>query len=337
MTDKNIRPPQDNEQGEAFHPARAESPRPIPHTRGNTPNAASRQVSRARRPWRLFRRLGTIGDSVMITHTLFSLPFVVSAILLETDGRPPFWKLFWIVVAAIGARNAANALNRIIDADIDAKNPRTADRHLPSGELKPRDLWIFTAAMLALLVLGAAMLNPLCVALLPAAGILLFGYSYTKRFTWLCHYWLGLACSAATMGAFLGISGAFHLRYFPLTAGVALWVAGFDIIYALQDIEFDRKEHLHSVPARFGEKGGHIFAALSHAGALLGFASIYYFWRTPGLFTGVALTLCLILLFAEHGLSFRKSERHIKIAAYTLNQIIPIIFLFGVAIDIYLR
>lgn len=289
------------------------------------------------RPQGFLRRLGAIGDSVMISHTLFSLPFVISAILLETGGRPPFWKLFWIVVAAFGARNAANALNRIIDRDIDAKNPRTAGRHLPSGQLKPRDLWLFTAAMLILLVLGAAMLNPLCVMLLPVAGVLLFGYSYTKRFTWLSHYWLGTACSAATMGAFLGISGAFHLRYFPLTAGVALWVAGFDILYALQDIEFDRKEHLYSVPARFGERGGRIFAALSHAGALVGFASVYCFWETPRLWTGIALAICFVLLVAEHVISAQKSERRIKLAAYTLNQILPVIYLFGVALDMYLR
>lgn len=284
-----------------------------------------------------FRRLGAIGDSVMISHTLFSLPFVISAILLETDGHPPFWKLFWIVVAAFGARNAANALNRIIDKDIDSKNPRTAGRHLPSGRLKPRDLWLFTAAMLALLVLGAAMLNPLCVMLLPVAGVLLFGYSYTKRFTWLSHYWLGIACSAATMGAFLGISGTFQLRYFPLTAGVALWVAGFDILYALQDIEFDRKEHLYSIPARFGETGGRIFAALNHVGALLGFASIYYFWEAPGLFTAIALALCFVLLVAEQLIAVQKTEHRIKLAAYTLNQILPMIYLFGVALDIYVR
>lgn len=285
----------------------------------------------------ILTRIRMIGDSVMITHTLFSLPFVVAAILLETDGRPPVAKLLWIIVAAFGARNAANALNRIIDRDIDAKNPRTAGRHLPSGKLSPRELWMFTFAMLALLVLGAAMLNLLCLALLPLAGMLLFGYSYTKRFTWLSHYWLGIACSAATMGAFLGISGAFHVRYFPLTAGVALWVAGFDIIYALQDIEFDRKEHLYSIPARFGEAGARIIAAASHLGALIGFASIYLFWGSPSLFSAIGLVLCSVLLVAEHLIAAQKTQRRIKLAAYTLNQIIPIIYVCGVALDIYLR
>lgn len=284
----------------------------------------------------VFRKLHSIGDSVMITHTLFSLPFVVSAILLETGGKPPFLKLFWIIVAAFGARNAANALNRIIDRDIDAKNPRTANRHLPSGRLVPRDLWIFTTIMVILLILGASMLNLLCVLMLPVAGILLFGYSYTKRVTWLSHFWLGIACSAATMGAFLGISGAFHVRYFPLTAGVALWVAGFDVIYALQDIEFDRAQRLFSIPAHFGAKKARFIAAACHIGAILGFVSVYFFWETPGIFFAIALLICTILLATEHFVAIQKTARHIKLAAYTLNQVIPIIFLCGIALDTYL-
>lgn len=295
-------------------------------------NAADGPAGRAG----LFSRLRTIGDSVMITHTLFSLPFAVSAVLLETQGRPPVSKLFWIVVAAFGARNAANALNRIIDRDIDARNPRTASRHLPRGALSTRELWLFTAVMLALLVLGAAMLNTLCLMLLPAAGILLFGYSYTKRFTWLSHFWLGIACSAATMGAFLGISGAFQLRYFPLTAGVALWVAGFDIIYAIQDIAFDRREHLFSIPARFGEKKARLIAAASHAGALAGFASVFLFWPACRTGTAVALSICALLIGAEHVLSLDVSPHRIRFSAYTLNQIIPLIVLSGIACDIYL-
>jgi 4-hydroxybenzoate polyprenyltransferase len=239
-------------------------------------------------------------------------------------------------VAAFGARTAANALNRIIDARIDAANPRTADRALPAGRIKGRELWLFAAAMLALLVLGAAMLNPLCLTLLPVAGILVFGYSYTKRFTWLCHYWLGLTCSAAVMGAFLGISGSFALRYFPLTAGVALWVAGFDILYAIQDISFDRSAGLKSIPARFGETKARFFAAASHLLALAGFASIYLFWPLAGIGLGLSLTFCASLLVAEHLIARKGTERHIKIAAYSINEIIPLVILAGVALDIYL-
>jgi 4-hydroxybenzoate polyprenyltransferase len=281
-------------------------------------------------------RLATLGESVMIRHSLFSLPFAAAAVLLETGGRPPVGKLLWILVAAFGARNSANALNRIIDARIDAANPRTAGRALPQGRVKLWELWAFAGAMLALLVLGAAMLNPLCLALLPVAGILVFGYSYTKRFTWLCHYWLGITCSGAVMGAFLGISGAFELRYFPLTAGVAFWIAGFDILYAIQDIGFDRAARLKSIPARFGEKKARSFAAASHLLALAGFASIYLYWPAAGIGLGLSLALCAILLASEHIIARKGTERHIKIAAYSINEIIPLVILAGVALDIYL-
>lgn len=285
----------------------------------------------------IFGRLGSIGDAVMVRHTLFSLPFALSAVLLESGGKPPIAKLAWILVAAVGARNAANALNRLIDREIDARNPRTAGRPLTTGEVSPRDLRIFAAAMLALLVLGAAMLNPLCAALLPAAGILVFGYSYSKRFTWLCHYWLGLACSCATMGAFLGLSGRFRLRYFPITAGVALWVAGFDILYAIQDIGFDRKEGLRSIPARFGEKGARAIAAMSHAGTVAGLASVFLFWpESAGVATMSAIAACAALIVAEHAISRGGTERHMRIAAYGINEALPAVFLLGVALDIYL-
>ena len=285
---------------------------------------------------RLATRLATIGDAVMIRHTLFSLPFAVAAVLLETSGHPPIAKLFWIVMAAAGARNAANALNRLIDHDIDAKNPRTAGRALPKGLLSRKELWLFAIAMLALLVIGAAMLNPLCVALLPVAAILVFGYSYTKRYTWLCHFWLGVTCSAATMGAFLGISGGFQLRYFPLVAGVALWVAGFDILYAVQDIAFDRGAKLHSLPARFGAKGARLAAAVSHLLALAGFASVLFFWPETGAGTIGALGVCTILLAAEQIVALGGTEKHVRIAAYGINEIIPALFLCAVALDLYL-
>lgn len=284
-----------------------------------------------------FRRLISIGDAVMVRHTLFSLPFALSAVLLESGGNPPFAKLAWIIVAAVGARNAANALNRLIDREIDAKNPRTAGRPLTTGKVSPGDLWLFAIVMLALLVLGAAMLNPLCLALLPAAGILVFGYSYTKRFTWLCHYWLGLACSCATMGAFLGLSGRFSLRYFPITAGVALWVAGFDILYSIQDIGFDRKEGLRSIPARFGEKAARALAALSHAGTVAGLASVFLFWPGEvGIATMSAIVACAALIVAEHVISRGGTEKHMRIAAYGINEALPAVFLIGVALDIYL-
>jgi 4-hydroxybenzoate polyprenyltransferase len=282
-----------------------------------------------------FARLGLIADAVIIRHTLFSLPFVLAAVLLETDGRPPFWKLFWIVLAAVGARNAANAFNRIADRRIDAANPRTAGRHLPSGRLSVRDLWIFTAAMLALLCVSAFMLNWLCAALLPVAAAFVLGYSYAKRFTWLCHFWLGIACSSATMGAFLGLSGAFRIEYFIVAGAVALWVSGFDILYALQDVEVDRAQGLKSIPSRFGPRLARVAAAGCHAGTVFLLALVPAFWNVDYAWTaGLGAAACLLI--AEQVVALGGSARHIRIAAYGINEIIPLVVLAGCCVDLYL-
>ncbi len=285
---------------------------------------------------RAAERIRDVGDAVIFRHTLFSLPFALAAVLLETAGRPPLGKLALIIIAAASGRNLANALNRLIDRDIDARNPRTAARHLPSGRLSPRDLIIFSAVMGALLVAATALLGWLCLALLPLAGIAVFGYSYTKRFTWLCHYWLGATCAIAPMGALVAISGrVFELRFFVLSGAVALWVAGFDVLYALQDIEVDRAEGLKSIPARFGETCARWIAALSHLGTLAGFALLPTFWPLGGAYWA-AFGLTAILLGAEHLIARGCTERHIRIAAYGINEIIPLVLLAGVALDLYL-
>ena len=282
-----------------------------------------------------FGKMGRIGDAIIFRHTLFSLPFAVLAVLLETRGRPPLLPVIWILLAAASARNLANALNRVIDAEIDAKNPRTAGRHIPSGRLTKRSLLVFSAVMAALLVLSAAMLNPLCLMLLPAAAVLVGGYSYTKRFTWLCHWWLGVACASAPMGAFLGLAGRFELRYFALSGAVALWVAGFDVLYALQDIEFDRAGRLHSAPARFGLGGARLLAALSHAGTVALLASLPLFWDLGWAYeAGVAVAAAL--LAAEHIVAMGGTERHIRIASYSINEVLPLVLLAAGVVDIYL-
>ncbi len=284
---------------------------------------------------KLVGRMGMLGDAVIIRHTLFSLPFALIAILLETGGRPPLRPLFLIVLAAASARNAANALNRVIDADIDAKNPRTAGRHVPTGRLSKKELLIFTVVMVAMLVVSAAMLNWLCVALLPVAALLIGGYSYTKRFTWLCHFWLGVACAAAPMGAFVALAGRFELRYFVLAAAVALWVAGFDILYALQDIAFDRREGIHSVPARFGAAGARAISALSHLGTVAALALLPLFWDLSWAF-GAGVIVAAGLLAAEHVIVRGGTERHVRIASYSINEVVPLVMLAATALDIYL-
>lgn len=279
-------------------------------------------------------KLGMIGDAVIVRHTLFSLPFALVAILLETAGKPPLRPLLLIVLAAASARNAANALNRVIDAGIDAKNPRTAGRHLPTGRLSKKELILFAAVMGVVLVVSAAMLNWLCVALLPVAAVLIGGYSYTKRFTWLCHYWLGVACAAAPMGAFVALAGRFEFRYFVLAGAVALWVAGFDILYALQDIAFDRKERLHSVPARFGTNGARAISALSHLGTLIALGMLPLFWNLGWAYAaGVAIAAGLLV--AEHLVVRGGTERHVRIASYSINEVLPLVVLATTALDLY--
>lgn len=283
---------------------------------------------------KLVGRVHMLGEAVIFRHTLFSLPFALVAILLETGGRPPLRPLVLIVLAAASGRNAANALNRVIDADIDAKNPRTAGRHLPTGKLSKREMVLFAAIMSALLIGSAAMLNWLCVALLPVAAILIGGYSYTKRFTWLCHFWLGIACAAAPMGAFIALSGRFELRYFVLAGAVALWVAGFDILYALQDIDFDRTEGVHSVPARFGAQGAQAISALCHLGTIVGLSALPLFWPISWAY-GTGIAVAAAMLVAEHIVVRGGSARHVRIASYSINEVVPLVILAATVLDIY--
>jgi 4-hydroxybenzoate polyprenyltransferase len=280
-------------------------------------------------------KLRLIGEAVIFRHTLFSLPLVAVALLLENAGKPPVTKIILIFLAAAAGRNAANALNRVIDADIDKKNPRTADRHLPRGLLSKKTLFLFSLCMILIVVIAAFLLNPLCVILLPLAAFLIGVYSFSKRFTWLCHFWLGTACAIAPMGAFIGLTGHFAFRYFILAGAHALWVAGFDILYALQDIDFDRRNGLYSIPARFGARGGRVIAVLSHLGALSGFLLVFRFWPLSGWYL-VAVGLAGILLITENLVALGNSERHIRIASYSINEIVPLIILAGTLLGKFL-
>jgi 4-hydroxybenzoate polyprenyltransferase len=179
------------------------------------------------------------------------------------------------------------------------------------------------------------MLNLLCLALLPLALAMIAVYSYTKRFTWLCHFFLGLTCAIAPMGSFLALSGRFELRYFFLAGAVALWVAGFDILYALLDIDFDRKEGLFSIPARFGRKGSAAISGLSHLGTIACLACLPYFWPLSWIYW-IGVALAFALLAVEQALAFGGREKRIKTAAYSLNEVFGFLVLAFTAIDIYI-
>ncbi|MCR4400361.1 MAG: putative 4-hydroxybenzoate polyprenyltransferase, partial [Syntrophomonadaceae bacterium] len=188
-------------------------------------------------------------------HTVFGLPFAYLGAFLAASGLPSLRQLAWITVAMVGARTAALCLNRVIDREIDARNPRTAEWVLPRGALQVSTAWVAVAVSLAVLLLAAAQLNPLCLALSPLAVAVLWGYSYTKRFTCWCHLVLGMAVGMGPVGGWMAITGSLDWRPAILGLAVAFWIAGFDTMYACQDIEFDRAEGLCSLPARFGALG----------------------------------------------------------------------------------
>lgn len=283
----------------------------------------------------VFRRQKRLASAVMIQHTLFSLPFAVGALVLETAGEIPWNRVLWIILAVIGARNGANAVNRLIDKDIDAKNPRTRGRHLPSGLLTSWELWLFTGVCFVLLITAAFMLGPLCAALLPAALGIIVLYSYSKRFTWLCHYMLGAAVAIAPMGTLIALTNSLEWRFFPIPIGVALWVAGFDIIYGCQDIDFDRKEGLFSIPARFGARWALRISTLSHAGTVAAFAGLAFFYPLGGIYwTG--LVLIGILLIVEHSIVAPGQLKHIRTASYHINEIVGLLFMIILIMEVYI-
>jgi 4-hydroxybenzoate polyprenyltransferase len=189
---------------------------------------------------------------IKFSHSVFALPFALTAAIIAVGGMPGAWETFWIVVAMVGARSGAMGMNRIIDRKIDAENPRTKDREVASGKISVQSALFFSIVSFVVLVLAAYMLNPLCFKLSPVAIAMVVVYSFTKRFTWASHFVLGLAVAIAPLGAWIAIKGTMDIRIVPLFLAVVFWLPGFDILYALQDKEFDRSYGLHSIPARFG-------------------------------------------------------------------------------------
>ncbi len=281
------------------------------------------------------RKLLIILEMIKFEHTLFALPFALASALVAARGLPKLPILIWILAAMIGARSAAMAFNRIADARIDALNPRTASRALPKGLVSAGAAWLFTLAAAALLVFSAYMLNPLAFALSPVALTSVFTYSYSKRFTSLSHVWLGLCLGIAPVGAWIAVTGKMGFPSMVLSAGVILWTAGFDIIYSLQDVDFDRKMGLFSLPSRIGTPWALAVSRVFHAimigmlvwfGLLTGRGIVYY--------TGVGL-VALFLLWEQSLVSPRDFSR-VNTAFFTLNGCVSLMILGFVAVDVFL-
>jgi 4-hydroxybenzoate polyprenyltransferase len=237
---------------------------------------------------------------IRIEHTLFALPFAYVGAILAARGIPSPTALGWITLAVLGARTAAMAANRFLDREIDARNPRTARRALASGALSPAAMVWASLAGLALLLWAAWMLNPLCVKLMPVAALLLLIYPLCKRFTWASHFVLGAVDGLAPLGAYIGIAGTITLPALLLFAAVTIWVAGFDIIYALMDLAVDEAQGIRSLPARFGEASGRVLPIVLHAAMLLllGGAGLLA-GAGPAYFLGV-LSVAVLIIYEEH-------------------------------------
>jgi 4-hydroxybenzoate polyprenyltransferase len=222
----------------------------------STPGSAS-----ASKP-ALFARL------IKVEHSVYALPFAYAGAFLAAGGLPTVGQLVWITVAMVGARSAAMSLNRLIDAEMDARNPRTAARELPAGRLGRREVWVFTGVSVALLVVAAFQLSYPCRFLWPIPLAAFVLYPYAKRFTWACHYALGLTLGLAPAAAWLAVSGSLSADPLILFVAVGLWVGGFDVLYAIFDLDFDKKHGLHSIPVALGPAGALQVSALSHVGAV---------------------------------------------------------------------
>ncbi|WP_418790463.1 UbiA-like polyprenyltransferase [Phosphitispora sp. TUW77] len=284
-----------------------------------------------------FARVRNFAEMIKFEHTVFALPFAYMGAFLAKRDFPTGHELIWITLAMVGARTAAMALNRLIDRHIDARNPRTADRHLPRGILSVAEVWVYVVLSWGLLLVSAWQLNPhnlevpLTVKLMPIAVFVLTLYSYTKRFTWMCHLILGLSLGLAPVGSWVGVTGGVQLPAIILGFVVIAWVAGFDIIYACQDYEFDRKEGIHSIPAVFGLGKALVFSGLLHVltvlflildGILLGMG--YFYW--------IGVILAAGILIYEHSMVTPTDLSKLDAAFFNMNGILSLmLFVFTLA------
>lgn len=269
---------------------------------------------------------------VKLEHTVFALPFAYVGAFLAVDGFPGVASILWLTLAMIGARTLAMALNRLVDAGIDARNPRTATRELPAGALSRTQVWALCTAALALYLVAVFQLEPIVRLLWPIPVAMFVVYPYLKRVTWLCHLWLGACTGLAPLGAWIAVTGTAPWEAWALFAAQGLWVAGFDLFYSLFDLAHDLAEGLRSWATRFGERGVFVGARAFHATAVallaavgLGLGSDLFYWL------GVAAVAGLLLY--EHSLVRPGDLRRLDAAFFTVNGVISVVFFVFVALD----
>jgi len=275
-------------------------------------------------------------EMIKVEHTVFALPFAFLGAMLAAGGWPAWPKIGWIVVAMVGARSFAMGWNRLADRRIDAANPRTAGRALPAGLATPAAVAVFVAASALLLVLAAWRLNPLALALSPLALAILFLYSYTKRFTWASHLVLGLSLAGAPLGAWIAIRGDATAVPLVLALAVLLWVAGFDVLYALQDLDFDRRSGLFSAPVRFGVRGALWLSGALHAAMLVLLALLPRLYPGLGRWYLLGWLGCLALLVYQHWVVRPGDLSRLNAAFFQTNGLLSVWLFAATALDILL-
>ena len=284
----------------------------------------------------VLHNLRTTLEMIKWEHSIFALPFALCGAMLAAGGWPTGWQLTWIIIAMVAARSAAMAFNRLADADLDAINPRTKIRALPTGALTRSFVGIFVAVACLVFILAASQLNRLTLLLAPLAlGIVLL-YSYTKRYTRWSHLVLGFALGIAPAGAWIAVRGSLDPRILLLTAAVTFWVGGFDVLYACQDYEFDVRQGLHSIPRCLGIRPALFVARLFHAVMLLLLFAVVAFFHL-GTVAAAGVAVVALLLAGEHSLVSHDNLRRLNAAFFTMNGVISVVFFLFVATDLLLR
>ncbi|WEG18342.1 putative 4-hydroxybenzoate polyprenyltransferase [Alkalihalophilus pseudofirmus] len=287
----------------------------------------------------MVRKLKIILEMIKFEHTVFALPFAYFGAILGSfivnETWPTLMQWVWITVAMVGARSAAMSLNRVIDEKIDKYNPRTADRAIPAGLISKIEVMFFIIISFAMLIYAAFQLNQLAVYLLPLAVFFLVIYSYTKRFTWACHLILGITIALAPLGGWVAVTGSVSFEAFVLFTAVALWTAGFDVIYATQDANYDRERGLYSIPSRFGIRKALILAKLFHVISFAAFFLLFLITPLSWLYLIGVIIAGLIMIY-EHSLVSADDLSKVGVAFFTMNGILSLVmFIFTVG-DVWL-
>lgn len=276
----------------------------------------------------VFHKISIYLKMIKFSHSVFALPFAFTSAIIAASGIPKLEQIIWITIAMVAARSGAMGLNRIIDREIDSANPRTSKRELPKGVIAVSEAIVFVLISFGIFIFSSYMLNPLCLKLSPVALIVLLLYSYTKRFTWTSHFILGLAISAAPIGAWIAVKGTFNIEIIAMGIAVVFWLAGFDVLYALQDLDFDKRYGLYSVPKRFGIRKSLYLSRILHGfsfGLLLVNGIIF---KLGGFYWAGMFVIAGLFLY-EHSLIKENDLNRLDFAFFNMNGYISAaVFIF---------